>query len=137
MNKLKFNDENVKKLGFFSVDTQFSDTEVLNINNNRARLRLRAKGNTKSFFVVLGSNRVNLGQFDEEYYSVQQAKYDAMKFLEKGSLETTIVSPPLKKVIEEVEAYDRDILQRKGYKQDEYRMKLVPKHILFHAYTHG
>ena len=37
MNKLKFNDENVKKLGFFSVDTQFSDTEVLNINNNRAR----------------------------------------------------------------------------------------------------
>ena len=130
MNKLKFNDENVKKLGFFSVDTQFSDTEVLNINNNRARLRLRAKGNTKSFFVVLGSNRVNLGQFDEEYYSVQQAKYDAMKFLEKGSLETTIVSPPLKKVIEEVEAYDRDILQRKGYTQDSYRMKLVPKHIL-------
>ena len=130
MNKLKFNDENVKKLGFFSVDTQFSDTEVLNINNNRARLMLRAKGNTKSFFIKLGGTKVNLGLFDEVYYTVQQAKFDAMKYLEKGELETTVVSPSLRKVIQEVEVYDRDVLQRKGYTQDSYRMKLVPKHIL-------
>ena len=130
MQKLLFNDENVKKLGFFSKFTQYSDTEVVNINKNKARLKLRCQQNSKSFFFKLGDRSINLGSFDENYYTVSQAKYDMSKYLEKGELETTVISPPLRKVIEEVEVYDRDVLQRKGYTQDSYRMKLVPKKIL-------
>lgn len=83
MNKVVFNDENLKKLGLFSnkSEVMYSDENRIKFRGKSATLMCRVRKGSKTLYLFFEGKRHQLGFWDEMEYCFEEAREDAMNIV--------------------------------------------------------
>ena len=124
------NDEFIGKLRE-NDEKLFTHAEAIMLNGVKAKLCLRVRNNQKTFLLKYGDTKSTIGNWHEDYFNFDEAKYKAMKII-KGELteEEFDDAPTFRTMIHEVLDYKDNVLQRKSTLTERYRLKQIPKEVL-------
>ena len=124
------NDEFIGKLQE-NDEKLFTHAEAIMLNGVKAKLCLRVRNNQKTFLLKYGDTKSTIGNWHQDYFNFDEAKYKAMKII-KGELteEEFDDAPTFRTMIHEVLDYKDNVLQRKSTLTERYRLKQIPKEVL-------
>ena len=125
------NDDYLKNLKV-TKETWITHKEKITLNGITARIVLRARPTSKTLLLRTNTGtKFNLGNWDEELFTFDQAVLKALKLISGETTEQEFDDAPLFiDMIHQVLDFNEKVLERKNTKAQRARIKQIPKSVL-------